>query len=232
MADIRFSDDERGLSKEPYLLAQASTPSAAAGPTSSAPYQQPSPPPPRTIRKAFNQLQIEVLLTPPEFGLPGDAEAATTRATKMCDLVFNRTKGGSALLNEIAAFPNGVIDPPGGPLSLEQRAKLPKVTKIAVSLAPEDPNADETGKFDPLWYSTTYTVNVRVSADAPQNPGERFNFFPRIIGLKQSEYILFGHAKAASRMAVTLFHELVHIWYVYKYYFDKLQTKNSTGHGS
>jgi hypothetical protein len=231
MADIRFSDDERGLSKEPYLLAQASSPSAAASPTSSAPYQQPLPTPPQIISRTFRQLQIDVLLTPPEFGLPGDAGATRTGATNMCDLVFNKTKGGSALLKEIAAFPDGAIDVYGAPLSRETRAILPKVKNITVSLLAKDPNADEVGDFDPVGRSTKYTVKVRVSPDAPPNPGERLTFFPPIIGLKRSEYILFGHQKAASRMAVTLFHELVHIWYVYKYSFYNLQNNINTGHG-
>ena len=117
--------------------------------TSKAPAQTPSPAataaPTRIWKK--NQLSVEVSVVPPDFTLPDDRAGVQKAALDMYDLVFQKSKLGPLLLQDIAAFPTGVLDPPQGPLSAEDRKTLPKVTSIKVSLLPPDPNDSEKGAY-------------------------------------------------------------------------------------
>jgi len=72
--------------------------------------------------------------------------------------------------------------------------------------------------------STHYTIWVRFKNDRGENePG----IWPNIPGVNN---IAFKHKKAASRMTLNLFHEVIHIWFHYKYWWHEGQSGN-TGHG-
>ena len=213
---------------QPRQTATSTTPNQTAAPT---------PSPTRSYTK--NQLNVEVSVVPPPFTLDVERAGVQQAASDMYDLVFQKSKLGPQLLDEIAALPAGVLDPPEGKLPADARKQLPKVTQIKVSLIPPDPNDSEKGDYKPQGYGPTYTgysssylLEVRAEArDKPASIKDRYTYWPGFNGLPKEDYIIYGHYKAGSVMATYLYHELLHVWFVYKYWFFTGQTGNSLGHG-
>jgi hypothetical protein len=149
--------------------------------------------------------------------------------------VIAQRPAGKMLLDELDDFPDPnllVVDPNGqyDPVLLKNAMKaLPAIQKINVSFSTafrqnKDPDYDTAGTFDPDYPNPVYTVRVRL-LDDDNDPGSRA--WPNIPGC--TPVITYTHRMGAARMAIFLFHELLHIWFINKYYFYFNQSGN-TGH--
>jgi hypothetical protein len=145
--------------------------------------------------------------------------------------LLRRATSIAALLKEISQFPNGFALDPGSTLSPAALASFPRVQKINVAfwtkyIPTADANGDTDGTFEPARPATAYNVSVKLQLDDPE-PGVRYWPMPPTVC---SQYVQHTHKKAAARMLATLAHELVHIWFTYKFWIYTGQNGNNTGH--
>ena len=175
-----------------------------------APYMQPvvPKPKPRDLRWNTGGLDVEFAHT-----LEGEYDEEWKKGiiAKVFN-VFGSTTEGRKLLKDLSSFP---IHP-----------QLPALKKINVAfqdnlLQSTDPNADTDGQFHPAWPAEEYALWIKYKKNAP-GPGKWPN-------TPKNCNILYTHRKDESAMAVILYHELLHIWFVNKYWLYFLQ-KGNTGH--
>jgi hypothetical protein len=157
-------------------------------------------------------------------------QASLTLLTRVLTLFSEIIQGTETirLLNDIADFPSGLVLSSEQTLSPEDRDRLRRVEEITISFGTAfttqtDPNYDTDGDFSPDELVSKYRITVKFLDDNSQEgskswPPGRCN--PKI---------RYRFRKAESRMVATLFHELLHIWYLHRYWFYHYQTK-ATGH--
>lgn len=171
-------------------------------------------------------------------GLPDwSADAQKAPRARVIAAVFDLFKSLSAsqrLLDDIAAFPEGIVVGADQELDDENRRKLRPVSHIGVTfwLGPlpiASTDGDTLGHFNPEGRSDRYTISVQLlNQDAP--PGDKYWPCPPT---KQNPCLAvrYAHKRAVSRMASLVAHELVHIWFTYKFSLLDLGG-GGTGHGT
>jgi hypothetical protein len=148
--------------------------------------------------------------------------------------LFYSTVNGKQLLRALADFPMGTyIDPEEMELSSEFRP--PSIKQIEVTFEQTfvpntDPNHGTSGETDAgeecIVPKERHTVWIRTQRDNPEAPGGLI--WP---GSSCEKNIKFFHRKGESRMAVLLFHELLHIWFVHRFGYLPAMSCMS-GHGT
>lgn len=177
------------------------------------PHAAPKPPVQKPQRLGWRVKNLEIIFDYPLMEGVYDKEWKESMIVRVYNL-FGRTTEGVKLLNALANFP---IHP-----------QLPAIKRINVGfqenmLPSDDPAADTDGMFGPQHPAAQYDLWVKFKKGAVSGPGRWPN-------TTKSCNIVFTHKRDDSHMAVTLFHELLHIWFVNAYWLYFLQ-KGNTGHG-
>lgn len=175
-------------------------------------HAQPQPQATKPQRLGWRVKNLEVIFDYPVMDGVYDHDWKESMIIKVYNL-FGRTTEGVKLLNALANFP---IHP-----------QLPAIKRINVGfqenmLPSSDPAADTDGIFGPSYPAAQYDLWVKYKKDA--------TFIGKWPNTTKRCNISFTHRNDESHMTVTLFHELLHIWFVNNYWLYFLQ-KGNTGHG-
>jgi len=179
--------------------------------TTQQPHAQPQPQATKPQRLGWRVKHLDVVFAYPVMEGEYDRAWKESMIIKVYNL-FGRTTEGTKLLNALANFP---IHP-----------QLPQIKRINVGfqenmLASDDPAADTDGIFGPQYPAPQYDLWVKYKKNT--------TFVGKWPNTQKACNIVYTHRNDESHMAVTLFHELLHIWFVNKYYLYFLQ-KGNTGH--
>lgn len=176
-------------------------------------HAQPQPQATKPQRLGWRLKNLEVIFDYPLMDGIYDREWKESMIIKVYNL-FGRTDEGVKLLNALANFP--------------MYPQLPAIKRVNVGfqenmLPSDDPSADTDGLFGPQSPAARYDLWVKYKKSEAGSG--------RWPNTEKPCNIVYSHRKDESAMAVTLFHELLHIWFVNTYWFYFLQ-KGNTGHGN
>lgn len=179
----------------------------------------------------FFEVALDVASTKPDFAV----EAARAKREAIINTVcqqFLSLRETTVVLNEIAAFPQNIVLAPGQQLDAENARLLSPVEKIAVTfwfagLPGRNSNEDVVGYFDPESRAAEYQIAILLDEGEPSMGGAQYWPCQRTSG-SDCVAIRYAHKSAAARMMSTLAHELLHVWFAYKF---SLANVGGTGHG-
>lgn len=171
-----------------------------------------------------------------------DPAYARTKARAAYDLFCKIAKGseGQALLKEMAGFPRNQIadfpknivfeweEPPDEDVKksmTKTMATWPGIATIKVVFVNTLPKLGDVAVHTPAGLSSEYTVSVLMEKDDPSQGTDLWPAIPTCV-----PNIMYSHKKAESQMVVALFHELVHIWFMHKFWMWGGQSENNLGH--
>jgi hypothetical protein len=139
------------------------------------------------------------------------------KAVAICKMyhLFYSTINGKKLLTALADFPmNTYIDPEE--MELPEGFRPPSAKHIEVTFQQTfAPNTDTNGETDAgeecIVPKESHTIWIRTRKDNPELGALSWP------GSSCERNIKFSHRRGESRMAVLLFHELLHIWFVHRF---------------
>lgn len=209
--------------------------------TSTAPYRQPQATgtpsgtlPPFAVtpsfRISFDTSQVD---TDPTMN-QAITKTKTTQAYNLFCQIAKRGDG-KTFLKEIADFPNNLVfetDSDGEDAGLSAaeinkqiQGSVPKVKDITVIFVSSLPTEGDVGSHEPSVPASSYKIWILIKEDDLSKGSQTW---PSLPGCKPD--IVYNHKKSESQMVVTMFHELVHIWFVFKYWVWGGQSDNNLGH--